>query len=194
MILGAGTFQVPAITKANELGYRTVALSYYPDDPGMKLASKSYVCSTTEKEDVLVIARREHIDGIMTIASEVAAITAAYVAEHMGLPGYKYDIARTICNKYKLRKFLAQRAIETPEFGLARNFEEAKGLFSKLSKPVFIKPATASGSSGVFKLDSLDQLEAAFNSSLEASIVDKEVIIEEFIEGVEVGGEIPGQG
>jgi biotin carboxylase len=190
LILGAGIFQVPAIIKAKEMGLRTVVLSYYPDDPGMALADNPFVCSTTDLEGVLEIAKQEKIDGIITIASEVAAITVGYVAERLKLPGLRYDMAHTISNKYKLRKCLSDHNIKTPRFGLAVNYQEAVQLFNQLEKPVFMKPTTASGSSGVFRLLTLDELEASFQYSLEASIVDREVIMEELLTGKEVGGEL----
>ncbi|MFP4497069.1 MAG: hypothetical protein ACLFQV_02560 [Vulcanimicrobiota bacterium] len=50
MILGAGVFQIPAIKKARELGFETLVCSYYPDDPGMKMAHKAYNISTIDRK------------------------------------------------------------------------------------------------------------------------------------------------
>lgn len=51
------------------------------------VADKFFLVSTTDKRAVLDIARREHIDGVLTYASDPAAPTAACVAEKMDLPG-----------------------------------------------------------------------------------------------------------
>lgn len=114
MILGAGVFQVPAIKKINELGYESIALSHYKDDPGMSVAVKSYLCSTRNKVAVLKIAERESIDAIITIASEISVPVVAYVANRLGLPGLDNSIAETIYHKYLLKNFLKSHNINAP--------------------------------------------------------------------------------
>lgn len=85
-LLGDSAQQVIAITCAKRLGYYTVLCDCLPDNPGQYVADKFFV-STTDKKAVLDIARREHIDGVFPYASDLAAPTAACVAEKMDLPG-----------------------------------------------------------------------------------------------------------
>ena len=116
MILGADIFQVPAIEKAKDLGITTLVCSYNSDDPGMRLADKAFNISIINKEKVLEICKKEKIDGIMTIASEAASTTVAFVANQMGLIGYDYEIVKKILNKDDLRNFFKKFKIITPDF------------------------------------------------------------------------------
>ena len=80
MLLGGSAQQIIAIEKAKELGYFTVLCDYLPDNPGQYIADKFYQVSTTDKEAVLDVAKKENINGILSYASDPAAPTAAYVA------------------------------------------------------------------------------------------------------------------
>jgi len=190
MILGAGAFQLPAIKKAQELGHKVICASYKESDIGLKEADVGYVCSTINKEELLKIAIKEKIDGITTIASEIAAPSVAYIAEKLGLIGYGYETASIIANKYRLRSFLNTNGLNSIKFGVATTLGEAIEVFEGLKKPAIIKPSTASGSVGVYKIYTKEELVNFFPIVKEASIIEKSVILEEFIEGREVGGEV----
>lgn len=190
MVLGAGPFQIGVIEKARALGAETIALSNNPDDPGMSLADRCYECSTIDLEAVLEIARHERIDGVMTAASEVGAVTAGYVAEQMQLEGYSYRAAETIANKYLLRDFLRKHGLPQPRFGGASNVAEALEVFRSLTAPVVVKPVAASGSRGVSMVSSEAELSDFVNEALRSSILASEVILEEFLPGLEIGGEV----
>lgn len=190
MILGAGVYQLPAIRKAKEMGLFTIACSIYPDDPGMKIVNKSYPISTIEKDKILEIAKKEKIDAIMTIASEIAIPTVAQVVDHMRLPGYDYKTAITVTNKYLFRNFLKSHNIPTPTFGLVKNLKEALEMYDNLSKNVMImKPVMSSGSRGVFKIHSKRDIIDNFENCIKFSFGEAGVILEELMLGKEVGGE-----
>ena len=189
MILGADVFQVPAIEKSKDLGITTLVCSYNSDDPGMKLADKAFNVSVINKEKVLEICKQEKIDGIMTIASEAASITVAFVATKMGLIGYDYEIAKKILNKNELRNFFKKFKIITPDFGKAENVKEALNIFKRIRSPVIMKPLESSGSRGVFLIKNQEDIEKHFKNSMNFSFYNKGVIIEQYIEGLEVGGE-----
>ena len=190
MVLGAGVFQLPVIRAASRLGLHTIAVSYYEDDPGREECDEFIHCSTADKAAVLELARTRRIDGVTTMASEISAVTAAYVAESLGLPGYDLETARSIGNKVLLRRFLKANGFRVPGFHGVRSLEEAEAKFQELRKPVFLKPASASGSRGAFKLETIEQLRDCFERSLNASILDEEAILEENLSGREIGGEI----
>lgn len=86
LLLGGSKQQVIAIETAKRLGYRTVLCDYLPDNPGQYAADVFYQESTTDRELMLSIARKEGVSGVLAYSSDPAAPTAAYVAEQMGLP------------------------------------------------------------------------------------------------------------
>ena len=121
---------------------------FLPDNPGQYAADKFYLVSTTDKEAVLDVARKEQVDGVLAYASDPAAPTAAYVAEKLGLPGNPYKSVEILCNKDKFRRFLAQNDFVTPTAHSYVTREEALTDRARLNYPLIIKPVDSSGSKG----------------------------------------------
>ncbi|MCD6307429.1 MAG: ATP-grasp domain-containing protein [Candidatus Latescibacteria bacterium] len=189
MILGAGVFQLPAIEKARAMGLTTVVCGGDANEAGLKLADRPHHVNTVDLDAVLNVARSERIDGIMTIASDVSVPTVSFVAESLGLPGYGYDAAQTIQNKYSQRRALAEKGIPCPRFGLAHTPDEAVSAAGEVGYPVIIKPLESSGSRGIAVLEDDTGIKSAFEHAAAFSTNDRGVIVEQFISGREVGGE-----
>ena len=77
LLLGGSAQQIVAIKTAKKLGYYTILCDFLPDNPGQYEADKFYLVSTTDKDTVLEVAKKENIDGILAYASDPAAPTAA---------------------------------------------------------------------------------------------------------------------
>ena len=180
LLLGGSTQQIPAIEYANKQGYYTVLCDYLPDNPGQHYASKFYLVSTTDKAAILEVARKEKVDGVVAYASDPAAPTAAYVAEKMGLPTNPYKSVEILAYKDKFREFLKTNDFNCPYAQGFANYGEAKESIHKFTFPVMVKPVDSSGSKGVKKVGSVDELETAFEVAWDQSR-GKQVIIEEFI-------------
>lgn len=193
LLLGGSLFQVPSITTAKEMGYYTIVCDYLPDNPGQHYADEFYSVSTTDKQAVLALARRLSIDGIVCYASDPAAPTAAYVAEQLGLPTSPYASVELLSNKDKFRAFLAEHGFHVPK---ARGYayEEFPKMMEELGEftfPIMVKPVDSSGSKGVKKIDSPDQLREAVDAAMAYSRC-KRFIIEEYVE--KYGYQIAGDG
>ena len=65
LMLGGSRQQVVAIEKAKALGFRTVLCDYLPDNPGQFVADTFYQASTTDRELMLKIARKEDVSGVL---------------------------------------------------------------------------------------------------------------------------------
>ena len=193
LLLGGSAQQIIAIETAKKLGYYTVLCDFLPDNPGQYVADKFYLISTTDKEAVLEIARKELIDGILAYASDPAAPTAAYVAEKLNLPGSPYESVEILCNKDKFRKFLSENNFCTPT---AKGYENISESMSDLENnyfkyPVIVKPVDSSGSKGVSRIDSYSEADRKIKEAMSFSR-GKRIIIEEFVE--KYGYQIAGDG
>ena len=148
--------------------------------------------STTDKEAILEVARKEQIDGILAYASDPAAPTAAYVAQKLGLPGSPYRSVELLCNKDQFRKFLADNNFCTPKAKGYRSTEEALSDISAsaYNMPVIVKPVDSSGSKGVGRVDTMEEAQAALDYALSFSR-DKRIIVEEYVEmfGYQIAGD-----
>ena len=182
--------QIPAIKKAKDLGCYVITCDYLPENPGHRYADEYHNVSTTDLNGVLSLAKALKIDGIVAYASDPAAPTAAYVAEKLELPGNPYESVKILTEKDKFREFLSAHGFKTPKAKGYYLYEEASKDISEFSFPVMVKPVDSSGSKGVVKIYSPDELKAAVDEALSYSR-GKRFIVEEFIEkkGYQVSGD-----
>ncbi|EXJ23325.1 Phosphoribosylglycinamide synthetase, ATP-grasp (A) domain protein [Alkalibacterium sp. AK22] len=180
LLLGGSTQQIPAIEYANKKGYYTVLCDYLPDNPGQHVAKVFYCVSTTDKEAILKVAKKEKVDGIVAYASDPAAPTAAYVAEQLGLPTNPFSSVEILTFKDKFRTFLKENHFNCPKAQSYTSFEQAKQDIENFNFPVMVKPIDSSGSKGVSKVLKLEDFEQAFEIALEHSR-SQHIIVEEFI-------------
>ena len=192
MLWGGSAQQIIAIETAKRLGYRTILCDFLPDNPGQHYVDTFYLVSTTDREAVLEVARKEQIHGILAYASDPAAPTAAFVAEKMGLPGSPYASVELLCNKDQFRKFLADNHFCTPKAKGYRSVDEAMTDIASdvFTMPVIVKPVDSSGSKGVGRIDTLAQAQVALDYAMSFSR-DKRIIVEEYVEmfGYQIAGD-----
>lgn len=181
LLLGGSEAQLISINKAKDLGYYTIVCDYLPDNPGQFIADAFYQVSTTDKEAILDIARKENIDGIVAYSSDPAAPTAAYVANKMNLPGMDYDVVRHFCEKQLFREFLKKNNFNVPNSRkIEIPYDESKIDLSEFSFPVIVKPTDSSGSKGITVLNDSSKITEALQYAANYSR-NKTLIIEEFI-------------
>lgn len=184
MILGAGEGQLPFINICRKKGYYVIVVSIPGQYPGFKIADKSYYIDTRDKDAILQVAEKEKIDAILTDQTDVSVPTVAYVSEKLGLRGIGYDTSLLFTNKYEMRKIAKSAGVHVPEFRLAKNIEEARVFALEIGFPLMIKPVDSSGSRGVTKISSIEELNEHFYLSQKYS-TDETVLLEQFIKGKE---------
>ena len=184
LFIGAGLYQLPGIIKAKEMGLAVVAVDGDINAPGFKFADMPLVIDVKDIERCIKIARDHQVDGVMTIASDIAVPTVAAVAEKLKLPGISSEVAKIATNKALMRKRFAEKGLPSPKFRTSTNLQGVRNSIQILGLPVVIKPIDNAGSRGVSKISSIMEIENAFLHAFENSR-EGEVIIEEFMEGIE---------
>lgn len=185
-IIGGSYLQLPAVLKAQELGYEVHCFAWRDGAVCEGIADFFYPISIIEKDEILATCRKIGIDGIVTIASDVAVLTVNYVAERMGLIGNPDNYSEVTTNKYLMRECFAKNNIPSPKF----TFVGKDGLYdiSGFQFPLIVKPTDRSGSRGVEKvLDELYLKGAIERAQNEA--FSKSAIIEEYVTGREISVE-----
>ena len=183
LMLGGSRQQVVAIEKAKQLGFRTVLCDYLPDNPGQYVADVFYQESTTDRELMLEIARKECVSGVLAYSSDPASPTAGYVAEVMGLPTNPLKAIETMSEKHFFRAFLKEAGLPCPQaapFPKGAEVDEVANLVEGFQFPVVVKPTDSSGSKGVSVLNDLTRLDAAIAHAGEFSR-NGTLICEEYI-------------
>jgi biotin carboxylase len=189
MVLGAGVFQCAGIRRAVDAGIRVVTVDNDPASPGHEISGNSLNISTVATSKVLAAAKRLKIDGIATFASDVATLTVAEVASKLGLPGPSVSCVRHLASKTRFRTLQHEQGIPAPEFAIC-NGKLDFARVTKMKAPVICKPTDSSGSRGVTRVEDLsrEQIEKAVKIARSFSR-SGEVCVEEFVEGVEYGGD-----
>lgn len=182
-IIGASYLQLPLICKAKHLGIETHVFAWKCDDVGEREADYFYPVSIVEKDQILEICRKIKIDGICSIASDLAVLTVCYVAEKMGLTGNGITSSQISVNKYLMKKAFIDNGVPAANYILTDGI--AIPDVSTLKFPLIVKPTDRSGSRGVTRLDSSsDNLKGAIERAIDQSL-EKKALVEEFITGTE---------
>ena len=184
-VIGAGYLQLPLVEKAKAMGLYTICFAWTEGAVCKNVADEFYPISIVEKEHILSVCQKKQIDGICTIASDVAAPTVAFVAERMGLTGNSYHSAVLANNKFLMREAFHKAGIPCPQY---RKVTSADKIPTGNCFPMIVKPTDRSGSLGVTKVENQGELQQAVVAALEYSF-KKETIIEEYIEGREISVE-----
>lgn len=182
MLLGGTRYLIPVIEAAHKMGIYVITCDYLPDNIAHKYSDEYCNVSIIDKETVLENARKLKIDGIMSFACDPGVVTAAYVAEKLGLPsGGPYESICILQNKGKFRKFLKDNNFNVPTAKGYKNINEALNDIDLLHWPVIVKPTDSAGSKGVTKVNNPEKLKDSINYALSFSH-SNEFIIEDFLE------------
>lgn len=189
-IIGASYLQRPLVEKTKEMGLYTLCFAWNEGAVCKDLVDEFYPISIVDKEEILRICQEKQIDGICTIASDVAAPTVAYVAEKMGLVGNTHQASVTANNKYEMRQAFAKVGVPCPGFRCVTDSSNVtlKDIKQSMNMPLIVKPADRSGSLGVTKVEDGDDLKYAIDNALDCSF-KKQVMVEEFVGGREISVE-----
>ncbi|MBQ6122325.1 MAG: ATP-grasp domain-containing protein [Clostridia bacterium] len=181
-IIGASYLQLPLIRKAKAMGLETHVFAWAAGDVGEGEADHFYPISIVERERILEECRRIGIDGICSIASDLAMLTVNYVAQQMGLTSNSMAATEVSTNKSLMRQRFAQMGDPSPRS--VRVTPETKLDAIDLAYPLIVKPVDRSGSRGVTKITRPDQLAGAVERAM-AQGFEKAAVVEEFAEGIE---------
>ena len=181
-IIGASYLQLPLIKKAQEMGFCTHVFAWAANDVGEREADFFYPISITEKDEILQKCQEIGICGICSIASDLAVITVNYVANSLGLPCNSLESTIICTNKHQMRLAFEKHGDPSPKSILVNSNTDLSKL--TIVYPAIVKPTDRSGSRGICKLYSSDELENAVKSAIQQSIENK-ALIEEYVEGKE---------
>lgn len=182
LLLGGSRYLLPVIEAAKQLGIYTISCDYLPDNIAHKYSDEYRNVSIIDKEAVLAAARELQVDGVMSFACDPGVVTAAYVAEKMGLPSCgSYESVCILQNKGLFRQFLTKHGFTVPAAKGYTRIEDALNDTALFHWPVIVKPTDSAGSKGVTRVDNPTALEESIRYALSFSHCD-EFIIEDFIE------------
>lgn len=190
VVIGASYLQRPLVEKAKEMGFYTICFAWAEGAVCKDLVDEFYPISIVDKDEILKVCQEKQIDGICTIASDVAAPTVAYVAEKIGLVGNSHQASVTANNKYAMRQAFINAGVPCPKFLCVENCTDATidKIKQSMRLPLIVKPTDRSGSLGVIKVENIEELKDAMDNALAYSF-KKQAMVEEFVGGREISVE-----
>ena len=184
MLLGGLRYLLPVIDEAHKMGIYVITADYLPGNIAHKYSDEYCNVSIIDKEAVLKAARELGIDGILSHAVDPGVVSAAFVAEKMGLPFQcSYEAACILQDKSKFRAFLSEHGFNCPKAKGYDTPEDALKDVDSFNWPVIVKPVDSAGSKGVTKVCNKADLQQAIETALSASL-SKNFVIEDFLDKV----------
>ncbi|MGN0793728.1 MAG: acetyl-CoA carboxylase biotin carboxylase subunit family protein [Aristaeellaceae bacterium] len=182
LLLGGSRYLLPVIEAAHGLGIHTITCDYLPDNIAHRYSDAYVNLSIVEKEAVLAAAREMQVDGVMSFACDPGVVTAAYVAERLGLPSCgPYESVCILQDKGRFRSFLQAHGFNVPTAQAFSFVDEALRRQDMFRWPVIVKPVDSAGSKGVKRVDDPAMLPQSIRHALSFSRAGA-FIIEDFIE------------
>ena len=181
MILGGSRYAIPVIEVAHKLGCYVITCDYLPNNIAHKFSDEYCNVSIIDKEAVLKAAQKMKIDGIMSFACDPGVVTAAYVAETLGLSFQgSYRSTSVLQDKGMFRQFLTDNGFNCPH---AKRYTDKSAPFKDIdfyNWPVIVKPVDSAGSKGVTRVDAPENLAEAIDTAVAGSH-NASFIIEDFL-------------
>ena len=181
-IIGASYLQLPLILKAKEMGLETHVFAWQVGDRGETEADFFYPISIIEKEQILAKCREIGIDGICSIASDLAMHTVNYIAHQMGLVANSLETTEVSTNKHLMRRRFEACGDPSPRSMRVASVDELAGV--ELEYPLIVKPLDRSGSRGITKVTRYEQLAPAIEFAKSQGF-EKHALVEEYADGQE---------
>lgn len=185
LILGASKAQLIGISMAKAMGHEVVTCDYIKTAIGHQLSDVQSYASTFDVESVLKVARKESIDGIMTLGTDQPVYSAAVVAEAMNLPQVlTVDVALSVTNKKVMKKKFMDQAIPTVTYILYEKGLNDEAL-NDFEYPVVVKPIDSQGQRGIFLLKTPEAVRAHYEAVVAYSRC-KEILVESYYKHNEI--------
>ena len=179
LLLGGSRYLLPVIREAKALGCHTITCDYLPENIAHRFSDAYQNVSIIDREAVLHMAEKQGIDGVMSFACDPGVVTAAYVAEKLGLPSVgPYESVALLQDKGRFRRFLRENGFNVPA---AESFDDPAAALGKPHRyPLMVKPVDSAGSKGVRRVDGPQELPAAIAEALRFSHCGR-FLLEEYL-------------
>ena len=184
-MVGAGSCQLSAIRRIQELGYEVVAADYNTWTEGKQLADFHVLADTFDDVAMLKAAKKYAVDGIMTTGTDQPVLVVAKTVEALGLPGFiGTETALLVTNKKFMKRKFLEHGIATAKFALVKkDFKPAE--LEGMTPPYVVKPVDSQGQRGIFKIHGIQEIRDCFDEVRRHSRSD-EILVEEYYKNEEI--------
>ena len=176
-IIGASYGQKPLCEKAKEMGLNTICFSWPQGAVCKDVVDRFYPISIIDKDTIVDVCKAEHVDGVVSNASDLTAEVVSYVATCLGLHGNNYRSFQKLKDKSMVRE-LTDHIKDLRQVRTFSYFDSCGFHF-----PCVAKPKIGTGKKGVCYVCCEKELEKVVG--IESHEIDS-FIIEEYVSGKEI--------
>ncbi|EIJ35081.1 formate-dependent phosphoribosylglycinamide formyltransferase [Thiothrix nivea] len=184
MLLGSGELGKEVIIALQRLGVEVIAVDRYENAPGHQVAHRFHAINMADPQVLRALVEQEKphliVPEIEAIATdELGRIEADGLAEV--IPTAR--ATQLTMNREGIRRLAAEElGLPTSRYHFASSLEEMQAAADDVGYPCFVKPVMSSSGKGQSKVDSADDVQAAWEYALSAGRVNHgRVIVEECI-------------
>ena len=185
MLLGSGELGKEVIIALQRLGVETIAVDRYPNAPGHQVAHRAHVINMADGAALRALIEQEqpHL-----VVPEIEAIATDMLVqiEREGLARVipTARAAQLTMHREGIRRLAAESlGLPTSPYRFADSLEELRAAIEQIDYPCIIKPVMSPSGKGQSKVDSADEVQAAWDYAASGSRVNQgRVIVEGFID------------
>ena len=192
LIVSGSIEAVEAARQAKAMGLYVIVSDRNPNAPAFAHADSCIIADVYGAEETAAAAFRysrkvKRIDGVICVAAD-APVTAATVADKLGLPGIPLDAARTAMDKLAMKERFRAAGVPVPWFAEVATPQELQRIAIERGRDLVIKPADSRGSRGVQRVAQVEDLGKAFMEARKHSPTER-VMVEQYLSGPQVSTE-----
>lgn len=184
LVINAGWEQRPLIDAARKVAGRLIAVNATADVADDLPVDRLEIIDVLDSVAILELARAENIDAVVADECDYSALSAAKVAEALGLPGAGADVAERATNKAQQRNVVGDAGLKQPLYNVCAELAQAHAAASDIGYPVVVKPIDSRGGLGVRFVHDAADLGDAFDNAV-AHALSGLILVEDFIDGTQ---------
>ena len=185
MLLGSGELGKEVIIELQRFGVEVIAVDRYENAPGHQVAHRAYVIDMTDGDALKALVEKERPD---LIVPEIEAIDTAMLgqieAEGLAQVIPTARATQLTMNREGIRRLAAETLdIPTSDYRFADSLSALHEAAQQVGFPCIVKPVMSSSGKGQSRLESIDDVDTAWNLAMDAGRVNHgRVIVEAVIE------------
>lgn len=181
MLLGSGELGKEVIISLQRLGMEVIAVDRYENAPGHQVAHRAYTIDMTDADALEQLIQNEKP---ALVVPEIEAINTKLLekleAENLTTVIPNVRAVQLTMNREGIRKLAAEELkIPTSPYAFARSSDELKEAVNKIGLPCFIKPTMSSSGKGQSRIETMDDVEWAWDYAATSGRVNEGVVIAE---------------
>ncbi|MFM1865827.1 MAG: hypothetical protein RIQ57_437 [Pseudomonadota bacterium] len=181
MLLGSGELGKEVIISLQRLGMEVIAVDRYENAPGHQVAHRAYTIDMTDAVALEQLIQKEKPS---LVVPEIEAINTKLLekleADNVTSVIPNVRAVQLTMNREGIRKLAAEDLkIPTSPYAFARSSHDLKEAVNKVGLPCFIKPTMSSSGKGQSRIESIDDVEKAWDYAASSGRVNEGVVIAE---------------